>query len=65
MRAKHPNVLSIEGVDSNLFELCMISQWMDGGDVLHYLENFPGTNRLELVGPTRQRLEPPLTGLYY
>ena len=53
MRAKHPNILSIEGVDPKLFELCMISRWMDGGDVLRYLKNYPGTDRLELVCPMR------------
>ncbi|KAF9642156.1 hypothetical protein BDM02DRAFT_3070496, partial [Thelephora ganbajun] len=53
-RANHPNVLSIEGVAPNLFEFCMVSQWMPNGNMLKYMEQYPGANRLELlIGVTR------------
>ena len=54
-RTKHPNILSIEGVAPKLFEFCMVSQWMENGDMLPYLEKFPGANRLDLVNSTRWR----------
>ena len=49
-RVKHPNILSIEGVAPKLFEFCMVSQWMAGGDMLRYIERHPDVNRLGLVG---------------
>ncbi|KAF9646883.1 kinase-like protein [Thelephora ganbajun] len=53
-RANHPNVLSIEGVAPKLFEFCMVSQWMPNGNMLGYVEQYPGANRLELlIGVTR------------
>ncbi|KAF9649193.1 kinase-like protein [Thelephora ganbajun] len=53
-RANHPNVLSIEGVAPKLFEFSMVSQWMPNGNMLGYVEQYPGTNRLKLlIGVTR------------
>ena len=49
-QAKHPNILSIEGVAPRLFEFCMVSQWMPNGNMLGYVERHPEVNRLELVG---------------
>jgi len=33
----HPNVLRIEGVVPDLFPCCMVSRWMDNGNLLDYL----------------------------
>ena len=47
----HPNVLRIEGVAPRLFECCMVSRWMDHGDMLEYLNHSKKpVGRLELVG---------------
>lgn len=46
----HPNVLRIEGVASGLFPCCMVSRWMENGNVLEYLNQYQGhIDRLELV----------------
>ena len=47
----HDNVLTIEGVARDVFEFCMVSQWMENGDLLNHLETNPEANRLDLVRP--------------
>ena len=58
---RHPNILSIEGVAPNLFELCMVSPWMENGDILGYIARNPSANRLELVRHTRWLSDSALT----
>ena len=48
-RLKHPNVVPFLGVNSTLFELCIVSEWMPHGDINTYLRADPATNRLALV----------------
>ena len=60
-RVEHPNILSIKGVAPGLFEFCMVSQWMPNGSMLAYVTQYPGVNRLELVGLTFWRYYPTLT----
>ena len=51
-QVKDDNVLAIEGVqivDSHT--LCIVSEWMDNGNLLAYLEGNVDVNRAELVGP--------------
>ena len=50
MLVKHPNVMSMEGVAPKLSKFCMVSEWMENGDLLQYMRSYPGANRLELVG---------------
>ena len=50
--AKHPNVLSIEGVLPESLGFCTVSRWMDNQGVVRYVRNHPAANRLELVRPT-------------
>lgn len=46
----HQNVLRIEGVAPSLFPCCMVSRWMENGNVLEYLTHYQGhIDRLELV----------------
>ena len=46
----HPNVLRIEGVAPDLFPYCMVSRWMESGNMLEYLNQSQGhIDRLELV----------------
>jgi len=44
------NVLAIEGVQIGAHTLCIVSEWMDNGNLLTYLEKNDGANRAELVG---------------
>jgi len=53
---EHPNVMSIEGVAPKLFEFCMVSKWMENGNLSQYVAKHPGANRLELVGQVRDGL---------
>ncbi|KAF9789407.1 kinase-like domain-containing protein [Thelephora terrestris] len=48
-RVKHENVLTIEGVASNIFEFCMVSEWMKRGNILDHVKADPTANRLELL----------------
>jgi len=51
-QAKDDNVLSIEGVQIvGVHTLCIVSEWMDNGNLLAYLEENSDANRAELVGP--------------
>jgi hypothetical protein len=45
----HPNILSIEGVAPELFKFCMVSEWMENGNLLDYVVKHPGVDRLQLV----------------
>ena len=46
----HPNVLRIEGVAPDLFPCCMVSRWMENGNMLEYLNQYQGhIDRLDLV----------------
>lgn len=46
----HPNILPIEGAAPDLFPCCMLSRWMENGNLLEYLSQSPGpVDRLDLV----------------
>ena len=50
MRMDHPNILRIEGVALDLFPCCIVSRWMENGNMLEYLNQYQGhIDRLELV----------------
>jgi len=44
----HPNILTLLGITTDPFHL--ISEWVSGGDLLQYVTNSPGADRLKLVG---------------
>ena len=48
-RIKHENLLGIVGVAPGLFELCMVSKWMDNGNMLQYVRDHKKVDRLHLV----------------
>ena len=51
-RMNHVNVLRIEGVAPDLFPCCMVSRWMENGNMLEYLNRNQGDiDRLQLVSP--------------
>lgn len=46
---RHENVLKIEGVAPELFEFCMVSRWMENGNMLEYLRTKEQVDRVGLV----------------
>ncbi|KAF9789522.1 kinase-like domain-containing protein [Thelephora terrestris] len=49
-RMNHPNILQIEGVAPGLFPCCMVSRWMENGNLLEYLNrNQAFVDRLDLL----------------
>lgn len=48
-RVRHENVLNIEGVVPELFEFCMVSKWMDNGNMLEYVRTKEQVDRVGLV----------------
>jgi len=48
-RMRHSNVLSVEGVAPELFELCMVSKWMSQGNMTQYLKENESVSRMKLV----------------
>jgi hypothetical protein len=46
---RHENVLNIEGVIPELFEFCMVSRWMDNGNMLEYVRTKEQVDRVGLV----------------
>ncbi|TDL16963.1 kinase-like protein [Rickenella mellea] len=56
----HPNILPFCGVfkgDENFDRLCLVSPWMDSGNVMQYLIAHPSANRIELLTDVAQGLE--------
>ena len=49
----HDNILTIEGVARDLFEFCLVSQWMVNGDILTFVTKHPEVDRLDLVSTCR------------
>ncbi|KAF9641962.1 kinase-like protein, partial [Thelephora ganbajun] len=51
---RHENVLNIEGVAPELFDFCMVSKWMDNGNMLQYMRTREKVDcRSLLLGITR------------
>ena len=46
---RHPNILPLLGVNLTRYQLAMISEWMDHGNVHEYVERYEGVNRVQLV----------------
>jgi len=50
----HPNVLAFHGASVNQRQLCIVSPWMENGNVVSYTRNNPKANRLLLVSTDRR-----------
>lgn len=48
-RLDHPNLLPTFGAAPEIAEFCVISPWMEGGDLHKHLFNYPGVNRVSIV----------------
>ena len=46
---RHPNVLSLIGVTMEEKRLVMVSEWMENGNIINFLEKESNADRLELV----------------
>ena len=58
----HQNILSTEGVRPDLFEFCLISRWMEHGDIMQYVKKQPEVDRLKLVCSNSLLPDSALTG---
>jgi len=47
-RLSHPNIVPLLGI--TLAPPQLVSEWIPGGDLLHYIKAHPDVDRLELVG---------------
>jgi len=45
----HPNILTFYGASTNQNRFCMVSPWMENGNILNYTRKYPEINRLRLV----------------
>ncbi|EMD31965.1 hypothetical protein CERSUDRAFT_59202, partial [Gelatoporia subvermispora B] len=46
---RHPNITAFYGVDTSLFALCLISEWMPLGTIAQTLSRKPDMNRIKLL----------------
>ncbi|OCH94856.1 kinase-like protein [Obba rivulosa] len=46
---RHPNIVSFYGIDTTLFPLCLVCEWMPLGTIADYLTKQPTANRLILL----------------
>ncbi|OCH87497.1 kinase-like protein [Obba rivulosa] len=46
---KHPNITSFIGIETVVFPLCLVCEWMPLGTLVSYLLQHPNTNRLDLL----------------
>lgn len=46
---QHKNITPMIGVDNNGFSLCLVSEWMEHGNIAAYLHKAPDSNRMKLV----------------
>lgn len=54
-RLNHPNILLCYGASMNASRFCVVSPWVENGDVLSYTRKNPETNRLRLVSLIEQQ----------
>ena len=48
-RLNHENILPFHGVDTSIFQLALLYDWCDNGNIIQYLESHPDASRPELV----------------
>ena len=62
---RHPNVLPLLGVSMGDYQLAMVSEWMDHGNINEFVKTHWDANRFELVRPYFYHLAqlPPITPL--
>ena len=48
-RLSHENILSFRGVNITLFQLALVYDWGQNGNINQYIASHPGTSRPNLV----------------
>ena len=48
-RLSHSNILPVLGVSTELFPLCVVTEWMVKGNIMDFALKHPKVNRLRLV----------------
>jgi len=56
-RLRHPRIIPMLGVDTELFPLCIVSEWAEHGTITAFLERFPALNRLQLLADVAEGLQ--------
>ena len=51
-RLSHPNVLSFHGVNMTLFQLALVYDWGENGNIIEYVASHPDASRMALVNIT-------------
>lgn len=54
-RLHHANVLPVHGFSLSTIPLCVVSPWMENGNILEYTRKHPEVNRMSLVSPVPPR----------
>ncbi|EIN04829.1 kinase-like protein, partial [Punctularia strigosozonata HHB-11173 SS5] len=55
-RLNHPHIVPFIGIDPS-YHACIVSEWMEHGDVMSYLESHPRANRVQLITDIARGLE--------
>jgi len=48
-KLNHPNVTVFQGVNTERFQLALIYNWEENGNIMQYMRSHPNTSRLTLV----------------
>ncbi|KAH9838754.1 kinase-like domain-containing protein [Rhodofomes roseus] len=49
LRLRHKNIVPLLGADMTLFPVCLVSVWMEYGNISGYLKQYPDEDRLRLL----------------
>jgi hypothetical protein len=52
MRSLHPNVIQFRGVNMTLFQLALVYNWGENGNIIEYAVSHPDVSRMGLVRVT-------------
>jgi len=53
---RHPNITSLLGIETNMFPLCLVCEWMPLGTITFYLTQQPSADRLLLLADVSRGL---------
>ena len=60
----HPNVIPTFGASADIGGLCVVAPWMPEGELLPYLQRYPGANRVWIVRTSLRILADERTEFY-
>ena len=58
-RLRHEHVLQFHGVDKTSFQLSLVYDWEDSGNIIQYLDSNPEVSRIRLVSSLSPISTPP------